>query len=184
MPCDLPKGSDVVAPVADRSHKSLSGERTFSLDFNRFAKVCLQYEEDCGGFQNVERGSELNVICPGLWSELQMVKVLFGLNSLASYLEKGVLPSSMEDLPYPMKVVVEACIRKEWNRVGKQAYFEILHPLIISILCTAPQKSSTAAASVLLIGSSEEFGVPITVHQVATVNNLGSGNYRTDDRLE
>ncbi|KAL8498351.1 hypothetical protein ACS0TY_021611 [Phlomoides rotata] len=117
-------------------------------------------------------------------AELQMVKVLFGLNSLASYLEKGVLPSSMEDLPYPMKVVVEACIRKEWNRVGKQTYFEILHPLIISILCTAPQKSSTAAASVLLIGSSEEFGVPITVHQVATVNNLGSGNYRTDDRLE
>ncbi|KAL8487574.1 hypothetical protein ACS0TY_024040 [Phlomoides rotata] len=45
-----------------------------------------------------------------------MVKPLFGLNSLASYLEKGVLPSSMEDLPYHMKVVVEACIRKEWNR--------------------------------------------------------------------
>lgn len=53
-----------------------------------------------------------------------------------------------------------------WNRIGKQAYFEIIHPLIISNLCIAPHKSSTAAASVLLIGSSEELGVPITVHQV------------------
>ncbi|KAL8456351.1 hypothetical protein ACS0TY_034534 [Phlomoides rotata] len=49
-------------------------------------------------------------------AELQMGKPLFGHNSLASYLENGVLPSSMEDLPYQMKVVVDACIQKEWNR--------------------------------------------------------------------
>lgn len=53
-----------------------------------------------------------------------------------------------------------------WNRIGKQAYFEIIHQLIISNLCTAPHKSSTSAASVLLIGFSEELGVPVTVHQV------------------
>lgn len=53
-----------------------------------------------------------------------------------------------------------------WTRIGKQAYFEIIHQLIISNLCIAPDKSSTSAASVLLVGSSEELGVPITVHQV------------------
>lgn len=53
-----------------------------------------------------------------------------------------------------------------WNRVGKQAYLEAIHPLIISNLYIAHHKSSTAAASVLLIGSSEELGVPVTVHQV------------------
>lgn len=53
-----------------------------------------------------------------------------------------------------------------WNKIGKQAYFEIIHQLIISNLCFAPHKRGTSAASVLLIGSSEELGVPITVHQV------------------
>lgn len=49
-------------------------------------------------------------------AELQLGKPLFGMSSLASYLERGVLPSSMHDLPHHMKVVVEACIQKEWNR--------------------------------------------------------------------
>lgn len=53
-----------------------------------------------------------------------------------------------------------------WNRMGKQAYLEAIHPLIISNLCVAPHKNSAAAAAVLLIGSSEELGVPITVYQV------------------
>ncbi|KAL2459379.1 protein serine/threonine kinase [Forsythia ovata] len=52
-----------------------------------------------------------------------------------------------------------------WNSIGKQAYLETIHPLIISNLCVAPHKSSAAAAAVLLIGSSEELGVPITVYQ-------------------
>lgn len=50
--------------------------------------------------------------------------------------------------------------------MGKQTYLETLHPLVISNLYIAPHKSSAAAAAVLLIGSSEELGIPITIHQV------------------
>lgn len=57
-------------------------------------------------------------------------------------------------------------MREIWKRVGKQAYLETIHPLVISNLYVAPHKISASAASVLLIGSSEELGVPITVHQV------------------
>ena len=53
-----------------------------------------------------------------------------------------------------------------WNFIGKQAYLETVHPLVISNLCIAPHRSSAAVASVLLIGTSEELGVPITVNQV------------------
>ena len=53
-----------------------------------------------------------------------------------------------------------------WNQIGKQAYLEAIHPLVLSNLFVAPNKSSAAAASVLLVGSCEELGVPITVHQV------------------
>lgn len=52
-------------------------------------------------------------------AELQLGKPLFGLNSLASYLESGMPPNSMQDLPNHIKVVVEACIQKEWNRYKK-----------------------------------------------------------------
>lgn len=60
-------------------------------------------------------------------------------------------------------------MREIWNRVGKDVYLETLHPLVISNLHITPHKSSAAAAaaaSVLLIGSSEELGIPISVHQV------------------
>ncbi|KAJ6720889.1 hypothetical protein OIU85_024034 [Salix viminalis] len=52
-----------------------------------------------------------------------------------------------------------------WNFIGKQAYLETVHPLVISNLCIAPHRSSAVVASVLLIGTSEELGVPITVNQ-------------------
>lgn len=57
-------------------------------------------------------------------------------------------------------------MQEVWNRIGKQAYLEKIHPVVLSNLYVAPHKSSAAAASVLLIGSSEELGIPITVHQV------------------
>lgn len=60
-------------------------------------------------------------------------------------------------------------MREIWDRVGKQAYLEAIHPLVISNLYVAPHKSSAAAASVLLIGSSEELGVPVTIHQVKII---------------
>ncbi|KAM7463204.1 hypothetical protein LguiA_031325 [Lonicera macranthoides] len=56
-------------------------------------------------------------------------------------------------------------VQEVWNRIGKQAYLEKIHPVVLSNLYVAPHKSSAAAASVLLIGSSEELGIPITVHQ-------------------
>lgn len=59
-----------------------------------------------------------------------------------------------------------------WNRVGKQAYLEKIHPSVLSNLYIAPHKRSAAAASVLLIGSCEELGVPITVHQVNHIKNF------------
>ncbi|OIS96433.1 PREDICTED: protein GFS12 isoform X2 [Nicotiana attenuata] len=52
-----------------------------------------------------------------------------------------------------------------WNKIGKQAYVETVHPFVVSNLLGTPCKSSSVAASVLLIGSSEELGVPVTVHQ-------------------
>ena len=63
-------------------------------------------------------------------------------------------------------------MREVWNRVGKQTYLEMVHPLVISNLFVAPHKRSASAASVLLIGSSEELGVPITVHQVKLILEL------------
>ncbi|KAF3641023.1 putative signal recognition particle 19 kDa protein-like [Capsicum annuum] len=52
-----------------------------------------------------------------------------------------------------------------WDKIGKQAYVETIHPFVVLNLHGTPCKNSAAAASVLLIGSSEELGIPITVHQ-------------------
>ena len=57
-------------------------------------------------------------------------------------------------------------VQELWNIIGKQTYLELLHPLVISNLYIAPHKSSAAVASVLLIGTSEELGVPIRVNRV------------------
>lgn len=72
-----------------------------------------------------------------------------------------------------VSLLQDSFVREIWNQIGKQAYLEIIHPLVISNLYISPHKSSAAAASVLLICSSEELGVPITVHQV----NLFYGNW-------
>ncbi|GFP81243.1 pentatricopeptide repeat-containing protein at3g06430 chloroplastic [Phtheirospermum japonicum] len=71
-----------------------------------------------------------------------------------------------------------------WNRIGKQAYLETIHPLIISNLCVAPHKSSTGAAAVLLIGSSEELGIPITVHQTILPLLLSFGKGLCSDGVD
>ncbi|XP_022760770.1 LOW QUALITY PROTEIN: protein GFS12-like [Durio zibethinus] len=64
-----------------------------------------------------------------------------------------------------VSLLQDSFVREIWNQIGKQAYLETIHPLVISNLYISPHKSSAAAASVLLICSSEELGVPITVHQ-------------------
>lgn len=53
-----------------------------------------------------------------------------------------------------------------WTQVGKQTYLEKIHPLVIATLCNSHDKTSASIASVVLIGSSEELGVAITLHQV------------------
>ncbi|GMH19785.1 hypothetical protein Nepgr_021626 [Nepenthes gracilis] len=64
-----------------------------------------------------------------------------------------------------VSLLQESFVREVWNYVGKHAYLERIHPCVISNLSISPHKSSAAAASVLLIGSSEELGIPVTVHQ-------------------
>lgn len=49
--------------------------------------------------------------------------------------------------------------------MGKQTYIEKVHPLVIANLYNSPNKITASAASIVLIGSSEELGIPITVHQ-------------------
>ncbi|CAL5209622.1 unnamed protein product [Lathyrus oleraceus] len=76
-----------------------------------------------------------------------------------------------------VSLLQDSFVREIWNRVGKQAYLETIHPLVLSNLYISPDKNSAASASVLLIGSSEEIGVPITIHQtiLPLVHCFGKG---------
>lgn len=65
-----------------------------------------------------------------------------------------------------VSLLQDSFVRELWNRIGKRLYLEMIHPLVISNLYNSPDKISASAASVLLIGSSEELGAPVTVHQV------------------
>lgn len=66
-----------------------------------------------------------------------------------------------------VSLLQDSFVREMWNHVGKQIYLEAIHPLVILNLLNSPHKSSASAAAVLLIGSSEELGVPISVQQVS-----------------
>lgn len=65
-----------------------------------------------------------------------------------------------------VSLLQDSFVRELWNQIGKRVYLEMIHPLVISNLYNSPDKISASAASVLLIGSSEELGAPVTVHQV------------------
>ncbi|KAD4385173.1 hypothetical protein E3N88_25341 [Mikania micrantha] len=64
-----------------------------------------------------------------------------------------------------VSILQDSFVHELWSKVGKQVYLEIIHSMVLSNLYVSPHKSSSGAASVLLIGSSEELGVPFTVHQ-------------------
>ncbi|XP_020588652.1 protein GFS12 isoform X2 [Phalaenopsis equestris] len=64
-----------------------------------------------------------------------------------------------------VSILQESFVRDLWKQLGKQAYLESFHPLVISNLCNSHDKVSVSVASVVLIGSSEELGIPITIHQ-------------------
>ncbi|KAG2588470.1 hypothetical protein PVAP13_5NG345700 [Panicum virgatum] len=59
----------------------------------------------------------------------------------------------------------DSFVRDLWKKLGKQTYIEKIHPLVISNLYNSPNKITASAASTVLIVSSEELGVPITIHQ-------------------
>ncbi|KAL5671813.1 hypothetical protein ACJX0J_016119, partial [Zea mays] len=59
----------------------------------------------------------------------------------------------------------DSFIRDLWKKLGKKTYIEKIHPLVISNLYSSPNKIIASAASTVLIVSSEELGIPITIHQ-------------------
>ncbi|XP_022999796.1 protein GFS12 isoform X1 [Cucurbita maxima] len=94
-----------------------------------------------------------------------------------------VLPVIQKILQVPgyshlkVSLLQDSFVREIWNRLGKQVYMETIHPLVVSNLSVAPHKSSAAAASVLLIGSCEELGMPVTINQtiLPLINCFGKG---------
>ncbi|XP_076903267.1 protein GFS12-like [Bidens hawaiensis] len=64
-----------------------------------------------------------------------------------------------------VSLLQDSFVRELWSKVGKQVYLEGIHSMVLSNLYVSPHKSSSVAASVLLIGSTDELGVPLTVHQ-------------------
>ncbi|KAI3730170.1 hypothetical protein L6452_18847 [Arctium lappa] len=64
-----------------------------------------------------------------------------------------------------VSLLQDSFVRELWSKIGKQIYLENIHSMVLSNLYVSPHKSSSGAASVLLIGSSDELGVPVTVHQ-------------------
>ncbi|XP_010276538.1 PREDICTED: protein GFS12 isoform X2 [Nelumbo nucifera] len=64
-----------------------------------------------------------------------------------------------------VSLLQDSFVQDIWKHLGKQSYLGAIHPLVISNLYASPHKISASSASVLLIGSSEELGIPITVHQ-------------------
>ncbi|KAF3777824.1 GFS12 protein [Nymphaea thermarum] len=68
-------------------------------------------------------------------------------------------------------------MREVWKIVGKRSYLQKIHPLIISNLYLLAHKNSASSASVLLIASCEELGIPVTIHQtiLPLINCFGKG---------
>ncbi|KAJ4796992.1 beige/BEACH domain protein [Rhynchospora pubera] len=66
-----------------------------------------------------------------------------------------------------LKVLIlqDSFVRDLWKKIGKKDYMEKVHPLIIANLCNSPSKQSALSAAVVLIGSCEDLGIPMTIHQ-------------------
>ncbi len=63
-------------------------------------------------------------------------------------------------------------MRELWKKLGKQTYIEKVHPLVIMNLYNSPNKITASSASIVLIGSSEELGIPITFNQASLVTTF------------
>ncbi|TVU21077.1 hypothetical protein EJB05_30691, partial [Eragrostis curvula] len=68
----------------------------------------------------------------------------------------------------------DSFVRELWKKLGKQTYIEKVHPLVITNLYNSPNKITASAASTVLIGSSEELGIPITTI-LPIINCFGKG---------
>lgn len=73
-----------------------------------------------------------------------------------------------------MKVALlqDSFVRDLWKKLGKQTYIEKVHPWVISNLYNSPNKITASAASTVLIVSSEELGIPVTIHQASLSGNF------------
>ncbi|XP_020277297.1 protein GFS12 isoform X2 [Asparagus officinalis] len=76
-----------------------------------------------------------------------------------------------------VSLLQDSFVQELWTRVGKQAYLEKIQPLVIANLCNSPNRTSASVASVVLIGSCEELGIPITIHQtiLPIIHSFGKG---------
>ena len=102
----------------------------FSIDTNYLLEQIEVGEEDSVGYQELLlwRQKSSCSTCPSvdiakdifsvgcLLAELHLGRPLFDSTSMAMYLESGVLPRLMLELPPHTRVIVQACIEKDWTR--------------------------------------------------------------------
>ncbi|VAI88899.1 unnamed protein product [Triticum turgidum subsp. durum] len=76
-----------------------------------------------------------------------------------------------------VSLLQDSFVRELWKKLGKRTYIEKVHPLVIANLHNSPNKITASSASIVLIGSSEELGIPITVHQTVLplIHSFGKG---------
>ncbi|KAK3025328.1 hypothetical protein RJ639_043837 [Escallonia herrerae] len=122
------------------------------------------------------------------WAYIMLKEFLKCLNPRA--IKTLVLPAIQKILQasyshLKVSLLQDSFVQEVWKGIGKQSYLEKIHPMVLSNLQVAPHKSSAAsAASVLLIGSSEELGLPITVHQTILPLILCFGRGLSSDGLD
>ncbi|KAF5195438.1 Wd repeat domain [Thalictrum thalictroides] len=115
------------------------------------------------------------------WAYILLKEFLKCLKSPA--IKALVLPAIqkiLQDVDYShlkVSLLQDSFMSEIWTKVGKQAYLQKIHPLVIASLSVSPHKNSTSAASALLMGSCEELGIPVTVHQtiLPLIHSFGKG---------
>ncbi|CAM0881116.1 unnamed protein product [Alopecurus aequalis] len=139
----------------------LASEGALKAMGNFAAKVCAPY------------------CLPFVSSSLSDVDTESGLSLIKDFLKclsvqatkELILPIIQKILQAPeyshlkVSLLQDSFVRELWKKLGKQTYIEKVHPLVIANLYNSPNKITASAASIVLIGSSEELGIPITVHQ-------------------
>ncbi|KAL0393360.1 UNVERIFIED_CONTAM: protein GFS12, partial [Sesamum radiatum] len=167
-PCETELLKDVSEDVSSGEPGSAGNySQTSSIDSNHLLEN-IEVDDDSMGYQELL-----------LWKQTSSSKISSKRSA------DDMFAVGLQELPHHVNVVVEACIQKEWNSMsillhssssashikgdfvlGSRLFtFEGFSSSRLFYAGDMEQDSSTTAASVLLIGSSEELGVPITVHQ-------------------